>query len=290
MSDQMDTKRRLEQQSDQIEAVLQQHHIPAHVTGGTETPAETRFRVVPRASRDTDKIRDLARALGEALGEELHVARRGAAVDVVVIKSQAETVLASNVYQQYRRYIKPMTAVLGIDSDGVGLFARMTNTDIVGNIAAPRGLLPTIATSLTFVLGPDKLAIPTDVPEIGTLEHARPMGHGEAVGGLARLVKRREVVGLQPPYVVAVLSAEVPAPILERGPRCGVHVVQISGGQQITAPWKYGLWINHRYNGTMTAVDRGGGRHTFYPAEVNSEQVPYVWSTQELARAFACKT
>jgi hypothetical protein len=144
----------------------------------------------------------------------------------------------------------------------------MTNTDIVGNIAAPRGLLPTIATSLTFVLGPDKLAIPTDLPEIGTLGHARQMPYREVVNGLARLVKRREEVGLQPPYVVAVLSGEVPAPILERGPRCGVHVVRSTGGQQITAPWKYGLWINHRYNGTMTAIDRGGERYTFYPAEV----------------------
>jgi hypothetical protein len=291
MSDQMDTKRRLEQQSDQIEAVLQQHHIPAHVTGGTETPAETRFRVVPRASRDTDKIRDLARALGEALGEELHVARRGAAVDVVVIKSQAETVLVSTVYQQYRHAIPPLTIILGIDaSDGVGLMAKLTNIDLVGNVAAPRSLLPAIAKSLALRHRPADLVLPTDLPEIGDLEHARCIPHGEIVGGLARLVKHRGRVGLQRPDVVAVLSAEVPAPILERGPRCGVHVVQSSGGQQITAPWKYGLWINHRYNGTMTAVDRGGGRHTFYPAEVNSEQVPYVWSTQELARAFACKT
>jgi hypothetical protein len=277
----------LEQQADQIDAVLQQHHIPARVTGGTETPAETRFRVVPGASKHVNQINALARALGETLGEQIVVQRRGAAVDVVVIKPQPETVLVSTVYQQYRRYIKPMTAVLGIDSDGVGLFARMTNTDIVGNIAAPRGLLPTIATSLTFVLGPDKLAIPTDLPEIGTLGPARQMPYREAVNGLARLVKRREVVGLQPPYyVVAVLSADVPAPILERGPRCGVHVVQSSGGQQITAPWKYGLWINHRHNGTMTAVDRGGGRHTFYPAEVSNDwtALSNVRRTRKLAR------
>ena len=82
-------RKRLESMADRIEAVLSLHHISGRVTGGTVTPRWIRFRVLPAVGAKLSKIKGLSEELGAALDvPACRVSRRGAAVDVEVIRDE----------------------------------------------------------------------------------------------------------------------------------------------------------------------------------------------------------
>jgi S-DNA-T family DNA segregation ATPase FtsK/SpoIIIE len=134
-------RKKLEFQSDRIEAVLSLHKIPARVTGGTVTPRWIRFQVLPMIGTKISKIKGLSEELAAALdAPNCRVSRRGAAVDVEVPRSDPMPVQLLPLYRQLEEEdagsIPPATAVLGLAEDGAPLLIRLPSPDVAHILVA----------------------------------------------------------------------------------------------------------------------------------------------------------
>lgn len=147
--------RRLDWQADRIEAVLAQHKVTARVDGGVVTPRHIRFQIRPQLGTRVSKIAVLAEELAMALGKRAaRVYREGEAINIEVPRNKAEPVRLLPLCQRLAT-VPPITAILGLDPDGVPLLLRLTAPDVAhiliagttgsGKTALARTLLTSLA-------------------------------------------------------------------------------------------------------------------------------------------------
>jgi S-DNA-T family DNA segregation ATPase FtsK/SpoIIIE len=206
-------RRKLEFQSDRIEAVLTLHKVPARVTGGTVTPRWVRFQVLPAVGAKISKIKGLSEELAAALdAPSCRVSRRGAAVAIEVPREDPRSVQLLSLFRQLGdddRGIPPVTAVLGLAEDGAPLLIRLPSPDVAHILVAGTTgsgktvLLQTVILSLAMSNWPRHLSLVLIDPKghafslFDGLPHlARPVIRDveettEALHSLVRLMEKR---------------------------------------------------------------------------------------------------
>lgn len=126
----------LEYQADRIEAVLAQHRVPARVTGGRVTPRWIRFQVMPAMGARISRIKNLAEELAAALNAPTcRVARQGAAVMVEIPRDDPKPVRLLPLLRTVTD-VPPVTAILGMDEEGVPLLIRLPSPDVAHVLVA----------------------------------------------------------------------------------------------------------------------------------------------------------
>jgi S-DNA-T family DNA segregation ATPase FtsK/SpoIIIE len=258
----MGMRKKLEFQSDRIEAVLTVHKVPARVTGGTVTPRWVRFQVLPAVGAKISKIKGLSEELAAALdAPSCRVSRRGAAVAVEVPRDDPQPVRLLPLCRQLdddEGGIPPVTAVLGLAEDGAPLLIRLPSPDVAHVLVAGTTgsgktvLLQTMILSLAMDNRPRHLSLVLIDPKghafdlFGGLPHlARPViweveEMTEALHSLVRLMEKRGTGnGLDgQPSVVVVVDELVDVLMVggkavqwaltrltQRGRDAGIHII-----------------------------------------------------------------
>jgi S-DNA-T family DNA segregation ATPase FtsK/SpoIIIE len=134
----------LHYQADRIEMVLASHKVPARVTGGTVTSRLVRFRVSTPLGVRVKQVSALAEELALSLGApSCRVYRDGGEVQVEVPRQDGRTVslldLCRTLAQQGSRgrdTVPPVTAVLGLDQEGVPLLLRLPSPNVAHVLVA----------------------------------------------------------------------------------------------------------------------------------------------------------
>ena len=221
----MGWRKRLEYQADQIEAVLAAHRCPGRVTGGRVTPWLIRFDVIPRPGVRVAAVKALAEELALTLNvPTVRVARRGAAIAVEVPRTNPPPIRLLPLLRTVTD-IPPVTAILGMDEEGVPLLIRLSSPSVAHVLVAgttgsgKTALLRTMALSLALRHpNPRGLALVMMDPRgsgfgrFDGLPHlSRPVirDAGEAVEALAslvRLMERRDRRGETAPPVVVFID------------------------------------------------------------------------------------
>lgn len=234
-------RHRLHFQADRIELVLASHKVPARVTGGKVTPRLVRFQVTTPLGVKVKKVASLSEELALSLGSPAcRVYRDGAEVQVEVPRDDPQPVnllpLCHRLARQGphgRETVPPVTAVLGLDHEGVPLLLRLPSPNVAhvliagttgsGKTALARTLVTSLALhnhqrDLQLVLvdpkgrgfsafeGLPHLLVPASAqgPAGGVVTHA-----DEALPVLERLVaemERRDAEGRSEPRLVLVLD------------------------------------------------------------------------------------
>lgn len=253
------SRSQLELQSDRIEAVLMTHKVPARVTGGTITPRWIRFQVLPAVGAKINKIRALGEEMAAALGicGEVRIARRGAAIDVEVPRTDPQPVRLLSLLRQIHddgEDPPPTTAVLGLAEDGAPLLIRLPSPDVAHMLiagttgAGKTALLRTIILSLALHNQPHELALVLIDPKghafgvFDGLPHlARPVIREtdetiEVLRSLVCLMERRKPTD-QPKVIIVVDEladliitgdAAIRIPLIrltQRGREVGMHLI-----------------------------------------------------------------
>jgi len=257
-------RKKLEFQADRIEAVLTMHKVPARVTGGTVTPRWVRFQVLPAVGAKISKIKGLSEELAAALdAPSCRVSRRGAAVAVEVPRDDPSSVRLLPLFRQLEdddEGIPPLTAVLGLDEDGVPLLIRLPSPDVAHILVAGTTgsgktvLLQTMILSLAMVNLPRQLVLVLVDPKghafrlFDGLPHlARPVIRdteetAEALQSLVRLMERQGAcagsrAAMQPSVVLVIdeladvlMVGGKPVQLAltrltQRGRGAGIHVI-----------------------------------------------------------------
>lgn len=248
----------LEYQADRIEAVLQQHHVTAQVTGGTVTPRWVRFQVLPAVGTRISSICNLSEELAAALDvTSVRVARQGAAVNIEVPREDAQPVRLLPLWQGLKD-VPPVTATLGLTDDGAPLLIRLSSPDVAHILVSgttgsgKTALMRTIVLSLVMRHQNGGLALVLIDPKGGLafgpfdgLPHlARPVirevaAAREALRSLVRLMEQRARRGESDPAVVVVIDELVDllmvdrsgetehciTRLAQRGREAGIHLI-----------------------------------------------------------------
>lgn len=128
--------RLLEYQADRIEAVLRKHGAPGRVVGGRVTPWLIRFQVMPAMGARISRIKNLAEELAAALNAPTcRVARQGAAVMVEIPRDDPKPVRLLPLLRTVTD-VPPVTAILGMDEEGVPLLIRLPSPDVAHVLVA----------------------------------------------------------------------------------------------------------------------------------------------------------
>jgi len=126
----MEMRRVLEYQADQIEMVLTSHRVPGRVTGGVVTPRWVSYRIMPEISAKIAKIVNLSEEFALRLGaQRVRVSRQGAVVQVDVPREDAQVVRLLNLAGRVKEVPK-QTALLGMDETGLPLLLRLPSPDV----------------------------------------------------------------------------------------------------------------------------------------------------------------
>jgi S-DNA-T family DNA segregation ATPase FtsK/SpoIIIE len=131
-------RRELHFQADRIELVLASHRVPARVTGGTVTPRLVRYQLSTPFGVRVKQVAGLAEEIALSLGAPMcRVYRQEGEVQVEVPRSDARAVGLLDLCQRLspngsvrRGAVPPVTAVLGLDPDGVPLLLRLPSPDV----------------------------------------------------------------------------------------------------------------------------------------------------------------
>ena len=131
-------RRVLHFQADRIELVLASHRVPARVTGGTVTPRLVRYQLSTPLGVRVKQVASLAEEIALSLGAPMcRVYRQEGEVQVEVPRADARAVDLLDLCQKLspngpvrRGAVPPVTAVLGLDPDGVPLLLRLTSPDV----------------------------------------------------------------------------------------------------------------------------------------------------------------
>jgi S-DNA-T family DNA segregation ATPase FtsK/SpoIIIE len=121
----------LHYQADRIELVLASHKVPGRVTGGKVTPRMVRYHLTTPLGVRVRQVASLAEELALSLGaQSCRVYRQDGQVQVEVPRSDGQVIRLQDVCKRLsaRRpgsgrpsTVPPVTAVLGLDGDGVPL-------------------------------------------------------------------------------------------------------------------------------------------------------------------------
>jgi S-DNA-T family DNA segregation ATPase FtsK/SpoIIIE len=134
-------RRQLHFQADRIEMVLASHKVPARVTGGTVTPRLVRYHLTTPLGVRVRQVAGLAEEIALNLGApSCRVYRQEGQVEVEVPREQGQVVhllpLCRHLAERQARAgeraaaMPPVTAVLGLDHDGVPLLLRLPSPNV----------------------------------------------------------------------------------------------------------------------------------------------------------------
>jgi S-DNA-T family DNA segregation ATPase FtsK/SpoIIIE len=151
-------------QADRIEMVLASHKVPARVTGGTVLPRLVRFHLVTPLGVKVRQVAGLAEEIALSLGTpSCRVYRHQGQVEVEVPRVQGEVVPLLPLCQrlasrgpQGPQTVPPITAILGLDQEGVPLLLRLPSPNVAHVLIAgttgsgKTALARTIVTSLAL--------------------------------------------------------------------------------------------------------------------------------------------
>jgi S-DNA-T family DNA segregation ATPase FtsK/SpoIIIE len=249
-------RRRLEMEAARIDSVLQSHRIPGRVAGGTVLPRVVRYELAMALGARVRQVSNLAEEIALALGvRSARVVRAGGAIQVEVPREEPATVELLPLCRRLTS-VPPLTAVLGLDEDGVPLLVRLPSPEVAHILLAgtsgsgKTALLRSILLSLALFNPQADLQIIVIDPKgrglapLASLPHlmVAPMTDPrEAAERLARLVDEMIARDRQrrsaPAIVVAIDEvadvveaggAEVEAGIrrlAQRGREAGIHLV-----------------------------------------------------------------
>lgn len=122
-------------QADRIELVLASHKVTARVTGGTVTPRLVCFHLTTPLGVRVKQVAALAEELALSLGAPAcRVFRHDGQLQLEVPRSQGQPVallrLCQKLAQGGRATVPPLTAVLGLDGEGIPLLLRLPSPNV----------------------------------------------------------------------------------------------------------------------------------------------------------------
>jgi S-DNA-T family DNA segregation ATPase FtsK/SpoIIIE len=225
-------RRVLHFQADRIEMVLASHKVAARVTGGTITPRLVRFHLSTPLGVRVHQVANLAEEIALGLGvSSCRVYRQDGQVEVEVPRTRGKVVPLLPLCQRLAQEgpggqptVPPLTAVLGLDPDGVPLLLRLPSPNVAHVLIAgttgsgKTALARTIVASLVLYNHQRSLQVVLIDPKgrgllpFGGLPHLLvPVVTrlDEALPLLSRLVaemERRDAEGRSEPRLVVVLD------------------------------------------------------------------------------------
>ena len=129
-------RHRLERQADLIEEVLASHKIQSHVWGGTVTPRFIRYDLTATLGTKVQKVVALRDEIALSLGvPDIRLYRQGGAIRVEVPRDEPSVVHLHRLIDSIPRPPK-LTAVLGVDEDGVPLLLRLPSPEVAHVLVA----------------------------------------------------------------------------------------------------------------------------------------------------------
>ncbi|MCP4196176.1 MAG: DNA translocase FtsK [Proteobacteria bacterium] len=247
---------RLERQADTIEAVLASHKIEGRVWGGTVTPRFIRYDMTATLGTRVLKVLALREEIALSLGvPDIRLYRRGGAIRVEVPRNELTVVHLQRLCESIAR-IPALSAVLGVDEEGVPLLLRLPSPDVAhvlvagttgsGKTALLRSLLLSLAMhnaqrSLQMILIDPKgrgFGPLADLPHL-----VRPVVSEAEVavkllqGMVAEMERRDKEKRSQPALVIAIdeladlrmvggkAVEAVLSRLTQRGREAGIHVI-----------------------------------------------------------------
>jgi len=246
-------------QADRIEMVLASHKVPARVTGGQVTPRWVRYQVSTPLGVRVRQVAGLAEEIALSLGaSSCRVYRQDGQLQVEVPRTDGQGVRLLDLCRQLAlcAAVPPVTAVLGLDQEGVPLLLRLPSPDVAhvliagttgsGKTALARTIIVSLAlhnsqrrVQMVLVDPKGRGLMPLSglphllVPVLTRVEEVLPV--------LQRLVdemERRDAEGRSDPRLVVVLDEladlvqvggrEMEAALIrlmQRGREAGIHVV-----------------------------------------------------------------
>lgn len=221
-------RRELHFQADRIEMVLASHKVPARVTGGMVTPRLVRYHLSTPLGVKVRQVAGLSEEIALSLGApSCRVYREEGRVEVEVPRAQGQAVALLPLLERLRAsgaVVPPVTAVLGLDQEGMPLLVRLPSANVAhvliagttgsGKTALARTMVASLAAgnhqrSLQLVLVDPKgrgLMAFEGLPHLLVPVVTRV---DEAVAVLGRLVaemERRDAEGRSEPRLVVVLD------------------------------------------------------------------------------------
>ncbi len=251
-------------QADRIEQVLASHRVASHITGGTVTPRLVRFHLSTPLGVKVKQVAGLSEEIALSLGApSCRVYRQEGQLEVEVPRADAQAVRLLDLCRRLavegprrQEVVPPLTAVLGLDHDGVPLLLRLPSPNVAhvliagttgsGKTALARAIVASLALhngrrALQMVLidpksrgflpfeGLPHLLVPvlTDVSQALSILHR-----------LVEEMERRDREGHTEPRLVVVLDEladlmqvggqemeEALTRLTQRGREAGVHLV-----------------------------------------------------------------
>jgi len=259
-------RRVLHFQADRIEQVLASHRVLSRVTGGTVTPRLVRFHVATPLGVKVRQVAGLSEEIALSLGARTcRVYREEGQVQVEVPRAEGQVVRLLDLCQrlekerargQGRQLVPEITAVLGLDQEGVPLLLRLPSANVAHVLIAgttgsgKTALARTIVTSLAMYNNQRSLQLvlidpkgrgfePLDglphllVPVVRRTEEAQ-----HVLGRLVAEMERRDEEGRSDPRLVVVLDEladlvqvggremeRLLTRLTQRGREAGIHLV-----------------------------------------------------------------
>ena len=251
-------------QADRIEMVLASHKVPARVTGGAVTPRLVRYQLATPLGVKVRQVAGLSEEIALSLGtSSCRVYRQEGQVQVEVPRAEGQAVSLVDLCRRLgvegdrrRAAVPPLTAVLGLDQEGVPLLLRLPSPNVAhvliagttgsGKTALARTMVVSLAMynsqrELQVVLVDPKgrgfvpfAGLPHLLgPVVTRVEEARAV-----LGRLVAEMERRDGEGRSEPRLVVVLDeladlVQVGGPEMEglltrltqRGREAGIHLV-----------------------------------------------------------------
>jgi S-DNA-T family DNA segregation ATPase FtsK/SpoIIIE len=157
-------RRELQFQADRIELVLASHKVPARVVGGTLTPRLVRFHLSTPLGVRLKRVAGLAEEIALSLGApSCRIYRQDGLVQVELPRTDGQTVRLLDLCRQLcrahgedRAVRLPVTAILGMDQEGMPLLVRLPSPNVAHLLIAgttgsgKTALARTIITSLAM--------------------------------------------------------------------------------------------------------------------------------------------
>ncbi len=129
-------RRTLDLQADRIEMVLASHRVQARVRGGKITPQSVKFELLTPLGTRVQKVSLLAEELALALGvPHVSVQRRGGYIEIEIPRLDRKPVPLDRLVQRVQK-VPRVTALLGLDDEGVPLLLRLDSPDIAHVLVA----------------------------------------------------------------------------------------------------------------------------------------------------------
>jgi S-DNA-T family DNA segregation ATPase FtsK/SpoIIIE len=131
-------------QADRIEMLLASHKVSARVTGGTVTPRLVRFHLITPLGVRVRQVANLSEEIALSLGApSCRVYRHQGQVEVEVPREQGQVVPLLPLCRRLaregpggRQTVPPLTAVLGLDQEGVPLLLRLPSPNVAHALIA----------------------------------------------------------------------------------------------------------------------------------------------------------